>query len=85
MGRAPRTKPAPSPVSSTSAHTPRTTASIRSRTALRSNHITPDVVVTSTLHRAVRTAELVCDALGTQLPTEAVWQLNERNYGALTG
>ncbi|MCM3522613.1 2,3-diphosphoglycerate-dependent phosphoglycerate mutase [Curtobacterium sp. P97] len=52
---------------------------------LRSNHITPDVVVTSTLRRAVRTAELVCDALGTQLPTEAVWQLNERNYGALTG
>ena len=52
---------------------------------LRSNHITPDVVVTSTLRRAVRTAELVCGALGTQLPTEAVWQLNERNYGALTG
>ncbi|MDP4332414.1 2,3-diphosphoglycerate-dependent phosphoglycerate mutase [Curtobacterium sp. A7_M15] len=52
---------------------------------LRSEHITLDVVVTSTLRRAVRTAELVCDALETQLPTEAVWQLNERNYGALTG
>lgn len=51
----------------------------------RSNLVTLDVVVTSTLRRAVHTAELVCDALGTQLPTEAVWQFNERNYGALTG
>ncbi|WP_423920649.1 2,3-bisphosphoglycerate-dependent phosphoglycerate mutase [Frigoribacterium sp. 2-23] len=52
---------------------------------LRSDHIRPDIVVTSTLRRAVRTAEILCEVLGTQVPTDAVWELNERNYGALTG
>lgn len=52
---------------------------------LQAADIIPDQVLTSTLQRTVRTAELVLDTLGTAIPTEEVWQLNERNYGALTG
>jgi 2,3-bisphosphoglycerate-dependent phosphoglycerate mutase len=47
--------------------------------------LVPDLVLTSTLHRTVQTAERVSDVLGRDIPTEALWQLNERNYGALTG
>ena len=47
--------------------------------------IFPDIAFTSTLQRAVRTAELVKSAVGKDYPTEPIWQLNERNYGALTG
>lgn len=51
--------------------------------------ITPDVVFTSTLQRAIRTARIVIDELrlaerGVSDPAQ-LWQLNERNYGELTG
>ncbi|OZD55601.1 phosphoglycerate mutase [Rhodococcus sp. 06-1477-1B] len=52
---------------------------------LHAHRVVPDLILTSTLQRAVHTAELVRDTLGTDAPTTAMWQLNERNYGALTG
>lgn len=52
---------------------------------LRAAGLVPDVILTSTLQRAVRTAELVIDALDIDVPLEKIWQLNERNYGELTG
>jgi 2,3-bisphosphoglycerate-dependent phosphoglycerate mutase len=45
-----------------------------------------DVVYTSVLTRAVRTADLALTALGrTYLPVHRHWRLNERHYGALQG
>ena len=45
-----------------------------------------DVVHTSLLTRATRTAELTLDALGQPwLPVARSWRLNERHYGALQG
>ncbi len=45
-----------------------------------------DVVHTSVLVRAVRTANLALDELGLGwIPTERHWRLNERHYGALQG
>ncbi len=52
---------------------------------LSSHGVVPDVIVTSTLERALHTADLVSDVLGRDIPTTAVWEFNERNYGALTG
>lgn len=52
---------------------------------LKAAGILPDRVLTSTLQRTVRTAEVLLDTLGIVIPMETVWQLNERNYGALTG
>ncbi len=46
----------------------------------------PDVVHTSVLVRAIKTAELALDELGLQyLPVRRSWRLNERHYGALQG
>ncbi|MBA8792875.1 2,3-bisphosphoglycerate-dependent phosphoglycerate mutase [Friedmanniella endophytica] len=47
--------------------------------------IRPDHLLTSTLERALHTAEIVTDLLGRGAPIESTWRLNERNYGALTG
>jgi len=45
-----------------------------------------EVVHTSVLTRAVRTANLALDALGRSwLPVRRHWRLNERHYGALQG
>lgn len=45
-----------------------------------------DVVYTSVLTRAVRTADLALTVAGrTYLPVERHWRLNERHYGALQG
>jgi len=45
-----------------------------------------DVVHTSVLTRAVRTANLALEEMGlTFLPVERYWRLNERHYGALQG
>lgn len=52
---------------------------------LASHGVMPDLVVTSTLQRSLHTADLVSDVLGRDISTTAVWELNERNYGALTG
>ena len=53
---------------------------------LRDAGLRPDVVHTSLLRRAIRTAELALDAadLG-WLPVRRSWRLNERHYGALQG
>ncbi len=48
--------------------------------------IRPDVVHTSLQTRAIRTANLVLDAMGLLwLPVRRSWRLNERHYGDLTG
>ncbi len=45
-----------------------------------------DVVFTSELQRAIRTADLLLDEMHLEQPeTIRAWQLNERFYGALTG
>jgi 2,3-bisphosphoglycerate-dependent phosphoglycerate mutase len=53
---------------------------------MRDAGVRPDVVHTSLLRRAIRTAELALDAadLG-WLPVRRSWRLNERHYGALQG
>jgi len=46
----------------------------------------PDILHTSVLIRAIKTAELTLDILGRQyLPVRRSWRLNERHYGALQG
>ena len=46
----------------------------------------PDVVHTSLLRRAIRTAELALDEIDLGwLPVRRSWRLNERHYGALQG
>lgn len=53
---------------------------------LREHGLLPDVVHTSVLKRAVRTARLALDAARlASVPTQASWRLNERPYGALQG
>lgn len=48
--------------------------------------IRPDVVHTSVLRRAIRTAELALDVADLLwLPVVRSWRLNERHYGALQG
>jgi 2,3-bisphosphoglycerate-dependent phosphoglycerate mutase len=46
----------------------------------------PDVLHTSVLTRAIRTADLTLEAAGwDDMPTKRSWRLNERHYGALQG
>ena len=46
----------------------------------------PDVLHTSVLVRAIRTAELALEACGRSwIPVRRSWRLNERHYGALQG
>jgi 2,3-bisphosphoglycerate-dependent phosphoglycerate mutase len=48
--------------------------------------VLPDVVHTSVLRRAIRTAEITLEAADRMwLPTRRSWRLNERHYGALQG
>ncbi|MGZ4631355.1 MAG: phosphoglyceromutase [Actinomycetes bacterium] len=48
--------------------------------------IRPDVVHTSVLRRAIRTAEIALDVADLLwLPVRRSWRLNERHYGALQG
>jgi len=48
--------------------------------------LTPDVVFTSVLKRAIRTMWIVLDKMDLMwLPVERSWRLNERHYGALQG
>ena len=48
--------------------------------------LTPDVVYTSVLSRAIQTANLALDAADLLwLPVKRSWRLNERHYGALQG
>ncbi len=53
---------------------------------LREKDVLPDVVHTSVLLRAVRTAWIALDAAGrTWVPVRRSWRLNERHYGGLQG
>jgi 2,3-bisphosphoglycerate-dependent phosphoglycerate mutase len=53
---------------------------------LRDAGVRPDLVHTSLLRRAIRTAELALDAVDLGwLPVRRSWRLNERHYGALQG
>lgn len=48
--------------------------------------LTPDVLYTSVLERAIATADLAFEAAGwDEIPTHRSWRLNERHYGALQG
>jgi 2,3-bisphosphoglycerate-dependent phosphoglycerate mutase len=59
---------------------------IRGGELLREAGILPDVVHTSVLTRAIRTAWLALDAAGrTWVPVRRSWRLNERHYGGLQG
>jgi 2,3-bisphosphoglycerate-dependent phosphoglycerate mutase len=53
---------------------------------LRSSGLLPDVVHTSVLRRAIRTAEITLDGIDRHwIPVRRSWRLNERHYGALQG
>jgi 2,3-bisphosphoglycerate-dependent phosphoglycerate mutase len=53
---------------------------------IRDAGLRPDVLHTSLLRRAIRTAELALDASDLAwLPVRRSWRLNERHYGALQG
>jgi 2,3-bisphosphoglycerate-dependent phosphoglycerate mutase len=53
---------------------------------LAEHGLAPDVVHTSVLRRAIRTANIALDAADLLwLPVQRSWRLNERHYGALQG
>ncbi len=53
---------------------------------LRDTGLFPDIVHTSVLRRAIRTAEIALDVADRSwLPVRRSWRLNERHYGALQG
>jgi 2,3-bisphosphoglycerate-dependent phosphoglycerate mutase len=53
---------------------------------LADRNLLPDVVHTSVLRRAIRTAEIALDACDRLwIPVYRSWRLNERHYGALQG
>jgi 2,3-bisphosphoglycerate-dependent phosphoglycerate mutase len=53
---------------------------------MREHGLFPDVVHTSVLRRAIRTAEASLHVLDRQwIPVRRSWRLNERHYGALQG
>jgi 2,3-bisphosphoglycerate-dependent phosphoglycerate mutase len=53
---------------------------------LLDNDLTPDVVHTSVLKRAIRTANIALDVADLLwIPVRRSWRLNERHYGALQG
>lgn len=59
---------------------------VRGGELLRDAGLLPDVVHTSVLKRAIRTANLALDAADRAWPqVHRTWRLNERHYGALQG
>jgi 2,3-bisphosphoglycerate-dependent phosphoglycerate mutase len=53
---------------------------------LRERDVLPDIVHTSVMRRAIRTAEIALDVADRLwLPVRRSWRLNERHYGALQG
>ena len=59
---------------------------IRGGELLRETGLLPDVVHTSLLRRAIKTADLALEAADLSwLPVRRHWRLNERHYGALQG
>ena len=62
------------------------TEAVRGGQLLGEAGLRPDVVHTSLLRRAIRTAELALDEIDLGwLPVRRSWRLNERHYGALQG
>ena len=59
---------------------------LRGGELLTENGLLPDVVHTSLLRRAIRTAQIALDAADRHwIPVKRTWRLNERHYGALQG
>ena len=59
---------------------------LRGAELLVERDLLPDVVHTSVLRRAIRTAEITLDASDRHwIPVRRSWRLNERHYGALQG
>jgi 2,3-bisphosphoglycerate-dependent phosphoglycerate mutase len=59
---------------------------LRAGELLVTGGVFPDVVHTSVLYRAIRTAEIALRACDRQwIPVRRSWRLNERHYGALQG
>lgn len=53
---------------------------------MKQEGLTPEIVHTSVLIRAIQTADLALGEMGmTWLPVKRSWRLNERHYGALQG
>jgi 2,3-bisphosphoglycerate-dependent phosphoglycerate mutase len=53
---------------------------------LVADHLLPEVVHTSLLRRAIRTAQIALDVADRDwIPVRRSWRLNERHYGALQG
>jgi 2,3-bisphosphoglycerate-dependent phosphoglycerate mutase len=53
---------------------------------LEASGLRPDILHTSVLRRAIRTAEIALDVIDRPwLPVRRSWRLNERHYGALQG
>lgn len=62
------------------------TEAVRGGQLLDEAGLSPDVVYTSLLRRAITTANLALDAADRHwLPVQRSWRLNERHYGALQG
>ena len=58
----------------------------RAGVLLKEAGLTPDVLYTSLLKRAINTADIAMKSAGiTSIPTKRSWRLNERHYGALQG
>ena len=59
---------------------------VRGGELLREHDLLPDVVHTSVLRRAIRTANLALETADRHwIPVRRSWRLNERHYGALQG
>jgi len=59
---------------------------VRAGELLQEGALLPDVLHTSVLRRAIRTAEIALEAADRQwVPVRRSWRLNERHYGALQG
>ena len=53
---------------------------------LKESGLTPDILYTSVLSRAIQTADLALDTADRLwIPVKRTWRLNERHYGALQG
>jgi 2,3-bisphosphoglycerate-dependent phosphoglycerate mutase len=62
------------------------TEAARAGTLLTQQDLLPDVLHTSLLRRAIKTAELALDVADRHwIPVTRSWRLNERHYGALQG
>ena len=58
----------------------------RGGSLLKEKGVLPDIVHTSLLRRAIRTANIALDACDRHwIPVKRDWRLNERHYGALQG